>query len=704
MNIKRKYKITAMLLAFILIFSATLALFADRASTEAEGTAGSVQLSDINLSGKLLDENGKNILNPGDMRDLSFTVTNEGNMSVDVRETIILQAFNDEGAQILFSNDGQSEFELYHRSDVEANQYGSYSPKSGATPLTRKVLAGNKITYSPVRYILNGNESQNPREIEPGINSSSRTNDYVLVYKGETSNDWQGSELYVSVLVEAIQHRNTQSADEKWNLISRKTISFGNQNIDVVPQILRNYTITYNLNGGTLSAVNPSTYNNESGIITLNNPSKANAIFTGWTWDGQPTPEKNVSFNTESFSGNIAFTANYLPFYSLDTGANVKTKLGTSTTKVIFGLDSDYPDIVDSVTPVQIGATSGDKIYLYSVGNEKYILSDGVISFNPISSTMFMGFSNLTSITFNNIDTSKVTNMMNMFNGCSRLTTLDVSGFDTSKVTNMQAIFSGCSSLISLDLSAWDTSNVKTDVTDYYGIKRYSGGMANMFYNCSNVQSINLSSFNTENIIIMSYMFYNCTNLKALDVSGFDTRNVTESRYMFYGCNQLTTIDTSSWNTSNITNMTSMFENCGKLTTIDTSTWDTSKATLMSSMFEDCSSLTTIDLSSWNTSKVTDMTSMFYGCSAITSLDLSSWNTIKTTKTLRMFSDCTNLRTIYVGTSWNTSSVTSHSDMFYRCTSIVGGAGTRYNSSYTDKTYARVDNPTNGSPGYLTLK
>jgi hypothetical protein len=40
--------------------------------------------------------------------------------------------------------------------------------------------------------------------------------------------------------------------------------------------------------------------------------------------------------------------------------------------------------------------------------------------------------------------------------------------------------------------------------------------------------------------------------------------------------------------------------------------------------------------------------------------------------------------------------------MFYDCPKLVGGNGTAYNSSYIDKTYARID--TAEIPGYLTAK
>src|SRR5699024_7875918 len=42
------------------------------------------------------------------------------------------------------------------------------------------------------------------------------------------------------------------------------------------------YTITYNLNGGSVSG-NPESYDVTSETITLKNPTKTGYIFTGWT-------------------------------------------------------------------------------------------------------------------------------------------------------------------------------------------------------------------------------------------------------------------------------------------------------------------------------------------------------------------------------------------------------------------------------------
>ena len=94
----------------------------------------------------------------------------------------------------------------------------------------------------------------------------------------------------------------------------------------------------------------------------------------------------------------------------------------------------------------------------------------------------------------------------------------------------------------------------------------------------------------------------------------------------------------------------------------------------MSYMFSD-SKATTLDVSNFDTSKVTDMEAMFY--------------------------NSTNLKTIYVSNKFNTDKVTDSTSMFSGCTKLIGGAGTKYNSSYVDKTYAHIDGGTS-SPGYFT--
>jgi len=121
----------------------------------------------------------------------------------------------------------------------------------------------------------------------------------------------------------------------------------------------------------------------------------------------------------------------------------------------------------------------------------------------------------------------------------------------------------------------------------------------------------------------------------------------------------------------------------------------------MSDMFDGCSGLTSLDLSSFDTSNVTHVGHMFNGCSKLTSLDLSSFDTNNVIDTQYMFNDCSELTTIYVSHSWDITKILFNTtNMFSNCSNLVGGNGTTYNSSYTDKTYARID--TTDTPGYFT--
>ena len=203
---------------------------------------------------------------------------------------------------------------------------------------------------------------------------------------------------------------------------------------------------------------------------------------------------------------------------------------------------------------------------------------------------------------------------------------------------------------------------------------------------------------NNKPVVSMSYMFYG-SQATTLDVSNFNTSKVTYMSSMFSG-SKATTLDVSNFDTSNVTNMGYMF-NGSQVTTLDLSNFDTSKVTYMNGMFN-ASQATTIDVSNFDTSKVTNMNYMF-NKTKTTTLDVSNFDTSKVTNMSYMFFGSTNLKTIYVSSKFKTDKVTSSNYMFSGCTALVGGAGTKYNSSYDDKTYARIDGGTS-NPGYFTAK
>jgi len=191
--------------------------------------------------------------------------------------------------------------------------------------------------------------------------------------------------------------------------------------------------------------------------------------------------------------------------------------------------------------------------------------------------------------------------------------------------------------------------------------------------------------------VVFDASFANCTTL-------------TSTRYWFAFCRNLTTVTgISNLNTENVKDMGCMFEGCTSLKSLDLSTLNTDKALYMDMMFYNCSSLTSLDLSGFNTSNVTDMGLMFYSCPGLTSLDLSSFNTNNVTRMDHMFEKCSSLTKIIVSKDWSTAKVAESDYMFTDCTKLVGGKGTKYNTNYTDKTYAHIDGGT-GNPGYFTDK
>ena len=75
---------------------------------------------------------------------------------------------------------------------------------------------------------------------------------------------------------------------------------------------LVDYTIDYDLAGGTLTEPNPSTYTFETEDFTLQNPVREGYIFLGWTGSNGNEPEKKVTIQKGS-SGDRTYRANWKP-------------------------------------------------------------------------------------------------------------------------------------------------------------------------------------------------------------------------------------------------------------------------------------------------------------------------------------------------------------------------------------------------------
>ena len=97
----------------------------------------------------------------------------------------------------------------------------------------------------------------------------------------------------------------------------------------VVDLGVENYTITYNLNGGT--STNPTSYNVETATFTLNNPTKEGYTFVGWTGSNGDVPQTEIIIEKGSI-GNRTYTANWTPLmytvtFDSNGGTSVESKI-----------------------------------------------------------------------------------------------------------------------------------------------------------------------------------------------------------------------------------------------------------------------------------------------------------------------------------------------------------------------------------------
>ena len=168
-------------------------------------------------------------------------------------------------------------------------------------------------------------------------------------------------------------------------------------------------------------------------------------------------------------------------------------------------------------------------------------------------STMFAGFSNVSSILFNihRFYTEDVTDMSYMFAGCSSLNNVpDIPTFVTTNVETMAYMFDG-SYFSALDLQAYSTQHLRPD------------GMKGMFRGCTNLETLDISSFTTEQITTMEDLFNGCSKLTTLDLRSFNTARVTNMKNMFKDCTAMTTLFLNNFNMSNVSNanMENMLKN-----------------------------------------------------------------------------------------------------------------------------------------------
>jgi hypothetical protein len=105
---------------------------------------------------------------------------------------------------------------------------------------------------------------------------------------------------------------------------------------------IANYTITYILNGGTNSNLNPATYNINTPTITFAPPTKTGYLFLGWS----------ISTIPQGTTGNITTTATWAPVV-YEITYNLRGGINNPLNPENYTIDSD---LITFLPPTKIGA------------------------------------------------------------------------------------------------------------------------------------------------------------------------------------------------------------------------------------------------------------------------------------------------------------------------------------------------------------
>lgn len=226
--VKRINPILIFALILVLLVG-TFAFFTDRVEGSASvTTAAGIDITtdpddptyEDDLDGKWAAVNAGpfSIFNPGDQADLSFVISNEGDLAVDIRETFILTSN-------VALKDGAPEFRLY-----SATTKDDYGAVNGGTVLVKEEKINDKTyKYTIESYVLSS-ESETI-----GANPTEKTRSYYLVFSPAAGNSFQDATCTVNYVAEAKQYSTGGNSD--WATAATATINLGGQTLTVVPSI-----------------------------------------------------------------------------------------------------------------------------------------------------------------------------------------------------------------------------------------------------------------------------------------------------------------------------------------------------------------------------------------------------------------------------------------------------------------------------------
>ena len=222
--------------------------------------------------------------------------------------------------------------------------FAGWTGANGTTPQTNVTIplgsTGNKnyvanwmpLQYT-IKYIANGGSGSMSNTVvnydAPCTISASAYSKRGYTFAGWTTKsngtddgygwtNWSGAWRYINGQYGIVN--NTLTLYARWNLTT--------------------FSITYNLNGGSISGQKTS-YTVNDGSFTLPRPTRSGYIFTGWTGSNGSTKQATVTFNPATANlGNLSYTANWAPVPATKTyGYNGGTQTYSVTAPGTYKLE-----------------------------------------------------------------------------------------------------------------------------------------------------------------------------------------------------------------------------------------------------------------------------------------------------------------------------------------------------------------------------
>lgn len=195
----------------------SLALFTDRFQHEETFTAGTLTLDLVqNWKGDnaIFATTDRPGMVPGDGLDIHYTLKNTGNMDAKIREDFVITA-------PAAMNATTPEFALYKAADVTV--------KDGVADVG---------TASPLAFTLSADKTQMQVHIDNATviaGKGEAKSAYVLVFNKNSGNEFQGGNLTIDYVAQALQDHNTGAPT--WDTILNQTVTIGGTSISAVESV-----------------------------------------------------------------------------------------------------------------------------------------------------------------------------------------------------------------------------------------------------------------------------------------------------------------------------------------------------------------------------------------------------------------------------------------------------------------------------------